>query len=183
MDGTMLCSRMPSVTGEVWVVHDGAEPLAVHRAAGSAAELQGWCLAHLGGVPTRVPLPDSVRRLIEDAIAGRGSWRPRLEGVGDFQRRVLLETCEIPRGEVRTYAWLAGRLGHPGAARAVGSALARNPMPLVVPCHRVVRSDGSIGDYGCGGPAAKRALLAAEGVELKNGIVRASPTPMEAAAR
>jgi methylated-DNA-[protein]-cysteine S-methyltransferase len=53
----------------------------------------------------------------------------------------------------------------------VGTALARNPLPLVVPCHRVVRADGRIGHYGCGGPAAKRALLREEGVALSRGMV------------
>jgi len=154
--------------GEAWVVHDGAEPVAVLRAM-SVDEVQAWCLEHLGAAPAPVELPAALRTLLEDAAAGRGEWRPRLEGLAEFQRRVLLETCEIPRGEVRSYAWLALRLGHPGAARAVGSALARNPLPLVVPCHRVVRGDGTIGEYGCGGPAAKRALLAAEGVELESG--------------
>jgi methylated-DNA-[protein]-cysteine S-methyltransferase len=164
----VLCSLMETAVGEVWVVHDGAEPITI-RPAGPAAEVEGWCLANLGVVPEPVALPTALRRLLEDAAAGRGGWRPRFDGLGDFQRRVLLEACEIPPGETRSYAWLAARVGHPGAARAVGTALARNPLPLVVPCHRVVRADGRIGHYGCGGPAAKRALLREEGVALEPG--------------
>ncbi len=94
-----------------------------------------------------------------------------LEQLPDFERQVLMKTMEIPRGEVRPYAWVAAELGRPLAVRAVGNALARNPVPFVVPCHRVVRSDGRIGNYGAGGPTAKRALLEAEGLdtdELEN---------------
>jgi methylated-DNA-[protein]-cysteine S-methyltransferase len=161
-----LCSRLDTVVGEVWVIHDGVEPLAIRR-GGTAAEMEEWCLATVGRVPEPVDLPDPLRRLIEDTAAGRGDWRPRLRGLGDFQRRVLLETCDIPPGETRSYGWLAQRVGHPRAARAVGTALANNPLPLVVPCHRVVRSDGRIGHYGCGGPAAKRALLREEGAPVR----------------
>jgi O-6-methylguanine DNA methyltransferase len=165
----VLCSRLATTAvGEVWVVHDGAEPIAV-LPDGPAATVEEWCLGMLGVVPEPVELPAPLRHLIEDAARGRGEWRPRLEGLGEFQRRVLLETCAIPPGETRSYSWLADRVGHPGAARAVGTALARNPLPLVVPCHRVVRRDGRIGHYGCGGPTAKRALLAGEGVTLDAG--------------
>lgn len=175
----LSCSSMPSPVGEVWVVHDGAEPLAVRPpgAAGAVQEVQGWCWRSLGVLPQPAPLPAALRRLLEDAAAGRGSWRPRLAGLGDFHRRVLLETCEIPPGTVRSYAWLAACVGRPGAARAVGTALARNPLPLVVPCHRVVRSDGHVGHYGCGGRAAKLALLTAEGVDVDRGIVRGCRPP------
>ena len=84
-----------------------------------------------------------------------------LRGVGDFDRAVLAKTLEIPRGEVRPYAWIAREIGHPGAVRAAGSALGRNPVPILIPCHRVVRSDGTFGQY-LGGVETKRALLALE---------------------
>ncbi|MFA5889644.1 MAG: MGMT family protein [Actinomycetota bacterium] len=80
-----------------------------------------------------------------------------------FARAVLKATSAIPRGSVCSYAEIAEAIGRPRAARAVGTALARNPVPLLVPCHRVVRSDGSLGEYGMGGARAKRCLLAAEG--------------------
>jgi O-6-methylguanine DNA methyltransferase len=88
-----------------------------------------------------------------------------LRGMTEFEREVLLKTAEIPMGEVRTYSWVASEIGKPRAMRAVGSALAKNPIPVFIPCHRVVRSDGIIGNYGLGGPDAKRSILAAEGVE------------------
>lgn len=82
-----------------------------------------------------------------------------------FQRRVLAAEASIPRGRVISYGVLAGRIGAPRAARAVGTALARNPFPLVIPCHRAVRSDGSPGGFG-GGVDMKRALLEMEGVRF-----------------
>jgi methylated-DNA-[protein]-cysteine S-methyltransferase len=79
-------------------------------------------------------------------------------------RREVLETLhrDVGRGQVVTYGALAARSGHPRAARAVGTACARNPVPIVVPCHRVVPGSGGVGSYG-GGPARKRALLELEG--------------------
>ncbi len=79
-----------------------------------------------------------------------------------FQRRVWGELRTIPRGETVTYGELAARIGMPGAARAVGSAVARNPVSVIVPCHRVVGADGSLTGY-AGGVERKRALLAIEG--------------------
>jgi len=84
---------------------------------------------------------------------------------GEFQRRVLLAEHGIPRGCVSTYGRVACVVGSPGGARAVGQALARNPFPLVIPCHRAVRSDGRLGGYR-GGLDMKRALLQLEGVEV-----------------
>jgi methylated-DNA-[protein]-cysteine S-methyltransferase len=80
-----------------------------------------------------------------------------------FQQAVWRACAEIPAGEVRTYGWIAARIGRPRAARAVGAALGANPFAPVIPCHRVVRSDGSLGGYsGRGGARAKALLLARE---------------------
>jgi methylated-DNA-[protein]-cysteine S-methyltransferase len=78
-----------------------------------------------------------------------------------FRRSVLLHLRDIPYGETRSYTALAKAAGNPSAVRAAASACSHNPLPLVVPCHRVVRSDGTVGEY-LGGPEAKRALLALE---------------------
>ncbi len=88
-----------------------------------------------------------------------------LSGITPFQRRVLEETRKVPRGQVSTYAEIARRIGNPKAVRAVGQALRRNPVPIVVPCHRVIASDGSLGGYG-GEMRSKRKvqLLRLEGV-------------------
>jgi len=79
-----------------------------------------------------------------------------------FQRRVWQTLLEIPRGETRSYRWVAEQIGRPEAARAVGQAVGANPLAIVVPCHRVVASDGGLGGYG-GGLALKETLLRIEG--------------------
>lgn len=85
--------------------------------------------------------------------------------VSPFRRRVWEVTARVPYGEVLTYGEVARRVGRPGGARAVGGALARNPLPLVVPCHRVVAAGGGLGGFSAaGGVEVKRRLLALEGV-------------------
>ena len=85
-----------------------------------------------------------------------------------FQQKVWLACASIPKGEVRTYGWIAQKIGKPGASRAVGTALGKNPFAPVIPCHRVVRSDGSLGGYsGEGGLKTKASLLKKEGWERK----------------
>ena len=88
-----------------------------------------------------------------------------LHGLTEFQQAVLHKTAEIPPGEVRPYGWVAKEIGSPRAARAVGSALNKNPVPILIPCHRVNKSDGAIGHYAFG-IRMKRRLLKAEGVDL-----------------
>jgi O-6-methylguanine DNA methyltransferase len=121
-------------------------------------------------------VPADLARAVAARLAGDRRVRIQLDlrGRTDFETAVLMKALEIPRGEVRPYGWIAAEIGRPKAVRAVGTALAHNPVPLVVPCHRVVRSDGSIGQYSLGGPAAKRTILAAEGLD---------PESLEAGAR
>lgn len=83
----------------------------------------------------------------------------------DFQKKVLMETARIPPGRVATYRRLAERVSGPSCARAAGRALAGNPFPLAIPCHRVVMSNGAIGGYQ-GGTPMKRSLLELEGVSF-----------------
>jgi methylated-DNA-[protein]-cysteine S-methyltransferase len=109
---------------------------------------------------------DEARRELEEYFEGRRDrfelsldWRLSHPG---FYRRVLRATARVPFGEVITYGEAAQRAGSPRAFRAAGSALGSNPIPIVVPCHRVVRAGGEIGNYG-GGPEMKRFLLQLEG--------------------
>jgi len=107
---------------------------------------------------------DMMRFLAGEAVAPdvhMAAW----EIVPEFQRAVLLAEAAIPRGWISTYGRIARHLGVEGGARAVGNALARNPFPLIVPCHRAIRSDGRLGGYQ-GGLAMKRALLELEGVAI-----------------
>ncbi len=83
--------------------------------------------------------------------------------MSSFQEKVLRMEHRVPYGRVTTYGRLAEQTGKPGAARAVGNMLARNPFPLIIPCHRAVRSDGSIGGFQ-GGTHLKRKLLEQEGI-------------------
>ncbi|MCU0651108.1 MAG: MGMT family protein [Candidatus Omnitrophica bacterium] len=82
-----------------------------------------------------------------------------------FQRKVLKAMLSVPRGTTITYKEIAQKIGRPGAARAVGNALANNPFPIIIPCHRAIRSDGTLGGYQ-GGTKMKRALLKAEGARV-----------------
>ncbi len=83
-----------------------------------------------------------------------------------FTQAVLELTAQVPYGEVRSYAWVARALGKPNAARAVGNALARNPVPVIIPCHRIVRTDGTIGGFALGSGWKKRLLdLEKQGVQ------------------
>ncbi len=84
-----------------------------------------------------------------------------LNGASDFYQRVWRELRKVPRGKTLSYAELARRTGKPNAARAVGAAMATNPVPVLIPCHRVIRSDGSLGGFG-GGLDLKRRLLELE---------------------
>ncbi len=95
----------------------------------------------------------------------------RLDRCSNFQQRVLRAEFAIPRGMVSTYGRIAASLGAPRAARAVGTALATNPFPIIIPCHRAIRSDRSLGGYQ-GGLRMKRELLIQEGVSFdRNGKV------------
>ncbi|HZU61373.1 MAG TPA: methylated-DNA--[protein]-cysteine S-methyltransferase [Solirubrobacteraceae bacterium] len=110
---------------------------------------------------------DEPRRELEEYFAGR---RRRFEVALDwrlvrgFGRRVLEATARIPFGAVSTYRQVAGEAGSPRAARAAGNALGANPLPIIVPCHRVLHSTGGLGGY-TGGLERKRLLLALEGRE------------------
>jgi O-6-methylguanine DNA methyltransferase len=123
-----------------------------------------WFESEIGRPLTRVAfVPDRLREAARDEASGR-RLRFDLRALTDFERAVLMKTLEIPRGEVRTYAWVAREIGRPRAVRAVGTALRRNPVPILIPCHRVIRSDG-LGNYAGGSPERKRAILSFEGVD------------------
>ena len=118
--------------------------------------------AEAGDLPRRLRAlaqgqpPDLTADIDWDGLYAGGRSR------SGFRRAVLEETLRIPPGRTRTYGWLAAKVGRPRAARAVGRVMATNPLPLVIPCHRVVGSDGALHGYG-GGLPMKAALLRAEG--------------------
>jgi len=113
--------------------------------------------------PAITELGERIQRFLEGDAVGFDLDAIALERCSEFQRRVLLAEYEIPRGWVSTYGRIASCLGIPGGARAVGSALSRNPFPIIIPCHRTIRSDGQLGGFQ-GGIKMKRSLLELEGV-------------------
>lgn len=156
---------LPSPIGTVYVAFAGQRVSAVMPAADDAA-FEARFRARFGRPARRAASPPAaLLAAIERHLAGEPAELDfDLRRLSEFERAVLLKAREIPRGEVRPYGWIAREIGRPGAVRAVGNALNKNPIPLLIPCHRVVRSDGEIGEYAFGAPA-KRTLLAAEGLD------------------
>ncbi|HRU07701.1 MAG TPA: methylated-DNA--[protein]-cysteine S-methyltransferase [Candidatus Brocadiia bacterium] len=123
--------------------------------------------------PGAVSLPSGMGALVSAVTRYFAGERVEFEGDLDFtagtpfQRRVWQAALKAGYGRVMTYAGVALEMGRPGADRAVAGALARNPLPLIVPCHRIVRSDGRLGGFsGPGGVAMKEAMLRLEGARL-----------------
>ncbi len=155
-----------TVLGPVYVAWNRLGVSAAMRSK-SAVEFEEWFDHEIGRQLVRVAPPDDLAAKIEDQLEGNRRMRFDLRGLTPFSQAVLRKTLEIPRGQVRPYGWIAREIGHPAAVRAVGTALANNPIPYFIPCHRVIRTDGVIGNYGGGGPEAKRQILTLEGVQLK----------------
>jgi methylated-DNA-[protein]-cysteine S-methyltransferase len=117
-------------------------PGADRAAVGHLDRLEAELAAHFGGSEAPFDLPVVF------------------EGISDWDRRVLEEVRSLRRGETAGYGEVARRIGAPGAARAVGAAVGRNPVGLLVPCHRVIAGDGTLGGYGGSWPGDREALLA-----------------------
>jgi len=117
-----------------------------------------------GRAATPAKLPAAFARIVRLAANGNLSQPAQVDmtGLTTFQQQILELLQTIPRGEVRTYAWLARKAGRPRAARAVGNVMAGNPVPWILPCHRVVPSQGGVGNYAFGSDM-KRDLLRREG--------------------
>ncbi len=155
----MLAATREGLVNVVFHATDAVRDRALERLA-----------ARLGGEPAEDPhsslLAEAIRQ-VEAYFAGeRHDFDLPLDWslITGFNRQVLRELASgVPYGTVVGYGDLAGRVGQPGGAQAVGAAMGANPLPVVVPCHRVVESDGGIGGFG-GGLETKRKLLALEGV-------------------
>lgn len=157
-----------SPVGPVFVARNGRGVSATAPAFGDAATevFEATFGARFGRPirPARQIDHGEVEALEAALREGRGRGvRFDLRATTPFGRAVLDTARRIPRGEIRPYGWIAREIGRPAAVRAVGSALGRNPVPLLIPCHRVVRSDGHIGAYAWGSDV-KRAVLVSEGV-------------------
>ena len=145
-----------------------ASPIGCLRFVASERGLSRVCFAG-----ERLPIDDpsdhplATQQLTEYFAGTRREFTVPLDltGVTEFRAAVLRELARVPYGGTTTYAQLARAVGNPKAVRAVGSACATNPLPLFIPCHRVLRSDGALGGYR-GGVEAKRYLLNMEGVDV-----------------
>ncbi|MGC9394017.1 MAG: methylated-DNA--[protein]-cysteine S-methyltransferase [Anaerolineae bacterium] len=122
-----------------------------------------WGNAHPGANPLMTDLGERIQRFLEGEALDFDLTLAALETCSAFQQRVLRAEHQIPHGWVSTYGRIAAHLGVSGGARAVGNALAQNPFPILVPCHRAIRADGSPGGYQ-GGTAMKCTLLEREGL-------------------
>jgi methylated-DNA-[protein]-cysteine S-methyltransferase len=163
----------PSPFGTVGVVWQEAGPRpSVERVflPGEAASVTGAVRAEYPGVvagscPAMAELGAAIQAFLEGECVAFDLDLIALDTCSPFQARVLLAEAAIPRGRVSTYGRIATVVGAPGGGRAVGRALARNPFPIVIPCHRAIRSNGELGGFQ-GGVSMKRALLEMEGVEF-----------------
>jgi methylated-DNA-[protein]-cysteine S-methyltransferase len=157
--GDLLVATTAKGLVKVGFLHTGSEDAML----GELAERISPSVLH---APARL---DDARRQLDEYFAGR---RRRFELRTDrvlirgFARAVLAKTARIPYGSYLTYGEVAAEAGNPRAHRAAGTALARNPIPIVIPCHRVLRSGGLIGNYG-GGPEMKERLLHLEGANVR----------------
>lgn len=155
--------EMELPVGRIRIVHDGD---LVHLVTNAAHDFDALTERVLGFEPG---FGDSraVLRGAEAVFEGRrrGSDLVYLADLPRFQQAILRTTASIPRGQVRPYGWVARRAGSKGAVRAAGTALGHNPVPFIVPCHRVIRSDWHLGQYSAGGTGVKSSVLRWEGFE------------------
>lgn len=150
--------------------HEGLVNVVFHAGEAVRDKALDRLASRLGGEPLEAPdsplLAEAIRQVKAYFAGERHDFELPLDWslISGFNRQVLRELASgVPYGSVVGYGDLAGRVGQPGAAQAVGVAMGSNPLPVVVPCHRVVESDGGLGGFG-GGLETKRKLLALEGV-------------------
>lgn len=104
---------------------------------------------------------NDIRQRFQDYYSGKKTLFPDnldFSNATAFQKQVWQAARLIPHGETRSYGWVAGQIGKPRAARAVGQALGKNPFLIIVPCHRIIAGDGTLGGFGCGLPAKQHLL-------------------------
>ncbi len=136
--------------------------------AGTIDHLRAQYAKRYGHDLQRAAIPDPLQREVAAALTGHGVGKPHVDlgEAADLETAVMRALSSIPVGEVRTYSWVAQQTGNPKAVRAVANCCARNVVPFVVPCHRVVPASGGVGQYAFGS-RMKRELLAREGVDVE----------------
>lgn len=156
-------AKVETDLGRMWVGFNARGITMVHLGTQAGAVFEDLYEKRIGRRPLRSAIPEAYERAVRRGAAGKATADAPVDlpSSSPFERKVLLLLRQIPRGEVRPYAWLAREAGRPRAVRAVGNTMARNPVPLLLPCHRVVPSAGGIGNYAFGS-ALKRELLRRE---------------------
>jgi len=154
----------PTAFGEFTIVRDNSSRIRkIYLPNKSGTLISDYPEAEKGADPWISGVADGISRFLSGLDVRFSLDAVALDTCTEFQRRVLLAEYGILRGYVSTYNRIADYVGCPGGARAVGGALASNPFPIIIPCHRAVRSDGGLGGYQ-GGTDMKKRLLAMEGV-------------------
>jgi O-6-methylguanine DNA methyltransferase len=151
----------------VWVAFSDRGLKMIQR-GGTLDDFRRTYSERFGRLLSGSPLPETLRKQVVSALVGAGVGNPKIDWSSELttlEREVLGALSRIPRGEVRTYEWVARQVGRPRAVRAIGTICARNVVPFVVPCHRVVPSTGGLGQYAYG-PETKREMLRREGVDV-----------------
>jgi O-6-methylguanine DNA methyltransferase len=149
-------TRVAATIGDVYVATTD-HGIAYLRTGGDEEEFAASFRSRFGR--PLLPAARPPAGLLPALRTGRsGGLRLDLRGLTWFEEAVLRTAMTIPKGEMRPYSWVAREIGRPRAVRAVGTALGHNPVPLLIPCHRVIRSDGALGEYVFGSPAKERLL-------------------------
>ena len=156
-------ARVDSPLGPLYVAWN-AHGISLVRPAKTARAFAELLEAQIGRRALAAPMPHDLARALERRFGGDAHVKIAvdLRARSAFERLVLKGAATIPRGAIKPYAWIAAKIGKPRAVRAVGTALGKNPVPLIIPCHRVVRKDGALGSYIFGTPSKTR-LLTLEG--------------------
>lgn len=162
-------AEVTSGNDRVWVAFNDRGITMISLASNSPEDFQKKYCARYGHDLLPADLPKEYRQQVLDALAGHPQRNPTvdLSAMTEFERSVLRTIARIPVGSVRPYNWVAEQIHRPRAVRAVGNVLAQNPVPLLMPCHRVVPASGGLGNYGYG-VARKRDLLTREGVPVED---------------
>lgn len=170
MSEEIIYAQMDSPVGPVWVASTEEGICGIGLGAGQPEGLLDWLSGQVGSQPPHenpAGLEGALAQLREYFAGRRRTFDVPLDVRGtDFQRAVWSEVARIPYGGMASYGEVARRVGKPGAARAVGAAVGANPLPILIPCHRVIGADGSLTGYG-GGLDVKAALLRLEGASQR----------------
>ena len=155
----------PSALGDVYVAWTASGVSAV-RLAGDDGAFESWYRERMRRSVVPAVEEDSIAAAARAKLGGTDvPVRVDLRVCSAFEQRVLRKAAEISPGNARPYGWVAREVGAPDATRAVGNALGRNPVPLLIPCHRVIRTNNAVGGYAFGSDR-KRALLEGEGLDF-----------------